>query len=179
MKFKFIFPTILGTVVENYNHALYGFSAGIIAHYFFPSEDSSVSLLKLYSIFIITACSNACGSILFGIFGDRYGRKFSLKISMFGIILPTILLGIMPGYEVLGGWAALFLAICRIFQGIFVAGESDGVRIFVFESLKKTRPNLCNSIAGMAEMTGVYLASRQLPAYRIPICLNMLGGSLF
>jgi MHS family proline/betaine transporter-like MFS transporter len=159
MNRKFIFPAIVGTVVEYYDYALYGFSADLIASHFFQSSDPSFELLKAYGIFIVGSCSKPLGSIVFGHLGDKYGRSFSLKISMAGITIPTVLVGLMPGYELFGGWAAIGLLICRFLQGIFVSGESDGVRIFMYESLGKQYRCLSNSLSGMACMFGIYIAS--------------------
>ncbi len=183
MKFKLLFPAILGTMVEYYDYALYGFFAEIIAQHFFPTQDPTVGLLQAYGIFIAGSCSKPLGSILFGYLGDRYGRSRALKISMFGIAIPTVCVGLMPSYATIGWWAALILLICRMLQGMFVSGESDAVRIFIYESLKKDRPCFSNSISGMSCMAGVYLASYaasisknpSLPEYawRLPF---ILGG---
>lgn len=188
MKFKSVFPAIFGTVVEYYDYALYGFTAEIIAHHFFPSNDPTVSLLKVYGVFIAGSCSKPLGSILFGYLGDKYGRSLALKVSMLGIAFPTMLVGLMPGYAVLGWWAALLLLLCRILQGMFVAGESDAVRIFIYETLSKAKPCFSNSISGMACMTGAYLAAQaahlsihpSLPdyAWRIPFLIGGLLGIL-
>lgn len=185
MKYKLLFPAILGTLVEYYDYALYGFFAEVIAKQFFPSQDPTIALLQAYGIFIAGSCSKPLGSILFGYLGDKYGRSLTLKISMFGIAIPTVCVGLMPNYALIGWWAALILLICRMLQGMFVSGESDGVRIFIYESLKKTRPCFANSISGMSVMAGVYMAScaasitknPELPDYmwRLPF---LLGGVL-
>lgn len=188
MKFKLLFPALLGTIVEYYDYALYGFFAEVIARQFFPSQDPTIGLLQAYGIFIAGSCSKPLGSILFGYLGDRYGRSMALKISMFGIAIPTVCVGLMPSYTIIGFYAALLLLICRMLQGMFVSGESDGVRIFIYESLKKDRPCFSNSISGMSCMAGVYLASYaasiaknpMLPdyAWRIPFILGGLFGLL-
>lgn len=185
MKLKLFLPAILGTIVEYYDYALYGFAASLLAHQFFPSSDPTVSLLKAYGVFIAGSCSKPLGSLIFGHLGDKYGRSIALKLSMFGIALPTAIVGLTPGYETLGWSAALILLICRMLQGMFVSGESDGVRIFIYESMPKTRPYLTNSISGMATMVGVYFASTAISfvsepnfppfAWRIPF---LMGGVL-
>lgn len=186
MKFKLLFPAILGTIVEYYDYALYGFFAEIIAQHFFPSQDPTVSLLQVYGLFIAGFCSKPLGSLIFGHLGDTYGRSVALKITMFGIAIPTVCVGLMPNYAAIGWWAALFLLICRMLQGMFVSGESDAVRIFIFESLGKKSPCFSNSISGMSCMTGAFLASYAatlsktpgLPEYiwRVPFLLGGVFG---
>ena len=186
MKLKLFIPAILGTIVEYYDYALYGFAASLIAQHFFPTTDPTIGLLKAYGVFIAGSCSKPLGSLIFGYLGDKYGRSIALKLSMFGIALPTAMVGLIPGYETWGWTSALILLICRMLQGMFVTGESDGVRIFIFESMPKTRPCLTNSISGMATMVGVYFASTATSfaanpsfpdyAWRIPFIVGGIMG---
>jgi MHS family proline/betaine transporter-like MFS transporter len=156
---KILFPVIFGTVVEYYDYALYGFFAHILATQFFSTADPTIALLQTFGIFLTGSLSKPLGAILFGYIGDRFGRERALKLSMLGIIVPTILIGGLPTYEHIGWVAPFFLLICRILQGIFATGESDGARIFIYESMGQKRPYLANSISGVACMFGIYLAS--------------------
>ena len=182
------FPAILGTIVEYYDYALYGFCASILAAQFFPTEDPTLALLKTFGIFLTGSLSKPIGAVIFGYIGDRFGRQISLKISMIGIIVPTTVIGILPTHEHIGWIAPFILLICRIFQGMFTSGESDGVRIFIYETVGQHRPCLANSISGIACMCGIYLASfafsvimrfEEYPnAWRIPFFIGGLMGLL-
>ncbi len=154
-----LFPVIFGTVVEYYDYALYGFFAHILATQFFSESDPTLALLKTFGIFLSGSLSKPLGAILFGYIGDRFGRERALKLSMLGIIVPTILMGSLPTYDRIGWLAPFFLLIFRILQGICTTGESDGARIFIYESMGQNRPYLTNSISGVACMFGIYLAS--------------------
>ena len=65
----------------------------------------------------------------------------------------------MPTYADIGWIAPCLLLLCRILQGILTAGESDGVRVFIFESFLKSKPCFANSISGVSMFIGIYLAS--------------------
>jgi MHS family proline/betaine transporter-like MFS transporter len=183
---KIFFPAIFGTIVEYYDYALYGFCASLLAAQFFPTEDPNLALLKTFGIFLTGSLSKPFGAIIFGHIGDRIGRQISLKISMIGIIIPTTLIGCLPTYENIGWIAPFLLLVCRIFQGIFTSGESDGVRIFIYETIGQHRPCLANSISGIACMLGIYLASFAFSiimrfeaypnAWRLPFLIGGLLG---
>ena len=185
MKFKNFFIALCGTVIEYYDYALYGFSAAIIAGHFFPQSDPTVALLQTFGVFATGSMAKPLGSLVFGRLGDRKGRKPTLSISMVGIAIPTTLIGLLPGYEQWGWISPFMLLLCRIFQGIFLAGEYDGVVIFVLEHIKKNRACFANSIIGVAAFSGIYLASvassivssQSMPdwVWRVPF---LIGGVL-
>ncbi len=185
--FRILFPTLLGTVVEYYDYALYGFCASLLAVQFFSDEDPTTALIKTFGIFVAGSFSKPLGAILFGHIGDRFGRSISLKISMIGMIVPTVLIGLLPTHAVIGWWAPFLLLLCRILQGMLTAGESDGARIFIYESMGQYRPCLTSSLSGIASMFGIYLASvasswsvamGTINAWRFPFLIGGLLGIL-
>src|SRR3546814_6056071 len=71
--------------------------------------------------------------IVFGHFGDRFGRK---KLLMFSLILmgvATILIGLLPTYAQIGIWAPIALIILRLVQGFAVGGEWGGAVLLAAE----------------------------------------------
>jgi MHS family proline/betaine transporter-like MFS transporter len=151
--------SVFGTVLEYFEYAIYGFLAPILALHFFPSDDPTTSLLKTFGVFALGSLAKPLGALIFGQLGDTKGRRISLRYSMIGISVPTFIVGIVPGYEVLGWKAAFILVLCRLFQGMFVAGESDGVRIYIFEHFGQKRPCFTNAFVVCSTYIGIALAS--------------------
>lgn len=180
---------LLGTLVEYYDYALYGFTAVLISQLYFPEADPTVSLLKTYVVFALGSIAKPIGSLIFGWVGDRMGRKIALQWSMLGIFIPTTLIGLLPTYQEWGISATIILIFCRLFQGIFLAGETDGARIFLYESFLKDRPTLVNCIVGITCYLGIFLASyavsfvpltAQTNAWRMLFLIGgVLGGIIF
>ena len=156
---KKILPALLGTVVEYYDYALYGLCAATLAQHFFPSEDMTVSLLKAYGVFAIGSLAKPLGAVFFGFLGDLKGRRFALQLSMIGIAVPTTVIAFLPDYHKWGWFAPAILILCRFFQGFFVAGEADGVALYVYEHVDKHRACFANSLCHLASGSGIYLAS--------------------
>lgn len=180
-KFKAFFFAVLGTIVEYYDYALYGFSAIYISNTFFPNHDPTTSLIQTFSVFALGSLVKPLGSLLFGWIGDIHGRKHALKWSMLGIVVPTLIIAFAPDYNTIGWYAPLILVICRLIQGFFVSGEYDGVRVFVFETIGRNRPYLANSLVGLSAYVGIFLASFLTALYsthnwRLPFLLGGIAG---
>jgi MFS transporter, MHS family, proline/betaine transporter len=79
---KVLLSGMVGNALEWYDFALYGYFAAIIGKQFFPSGDPYVSLLATYGAFAAGFLMRPFGAVLFGMIGDKYGRKVSLAIAI-------------------------------------------------------------------------------------------------
>ena len=66
---------VIGNVLEWYDFGVYGYLVPIISQLFFPSSDAVASLLSTFAVFGVGFLMRPVGSILFGIYGDRFGRR--------------------------------------------------------------------------------------------------------
>ncbi len=73
------------------------------------------------------------GAIIFGVMGDRVGRKatFLTTVSLMGG--ATFAIGLLPTYEQAGMLAPILLIFLRICQGTALGGEYGGAAIYVAE----------------------------------------------
>lgn len=181
-KTKNVIGAFLGTIVEYYDYSLYGFSAKILSNKFFPNQDLQTSLIYVFGIYAIAYLSKPIGAIFFSKMGDLYGRKTSLKITMIGIAVPTMVIGLLPEYRYLGCITIYILLLCRFLQGFFVAGEYDGAVIYVIEHLGDKHQHTASSITRATGVLGLILGivstnffnSSIFPewAWRIPFLLS-------
>jgi MHS family proline/betaine transporter-like MFS transporter len=185
-KLKAFIAALLGTIVEYYDYALYGYMAAILSQRFFPNADPAVSLLKHFSVFALGFMAKPLGSYIFGRMGDKYGRKYALRWNIVGMAIPTVLIGCIPSYAEWGWKAPALLMLCRIIQGTFNSAEADGVGIFIYETVPKARTCFANSLvwisasigmSGAAYMSGAVLRPH-LPewAWRVPFLLAGVLG---
>ena len=147
----------LGTIVEYYDYSLYGFSAGVLAEQFFPGEDKRANLMYVFAIYAFSYLAKPVGSVFFSRVGDLYGRKISLRITMFGIVIPTLMIGLLPSYNSIGIMSVQILIICRFFQGFFTAGEYDGAAIYVIEHLGKQNHYTASALTRSTGVAGLLL----------------------
>jgi MFS family permease len=73
------------------------------------------------------------GGVVFGHFGDKYGRKKLLQFSLLMVGAVTVLMGCLPTFAQVGYWAPVLLVTLRFLQGFAVGGEWGGAVLLVAE----------------------------------------------
>lgn len=127
------FAGFAGTVVEWFDFAVYGFMATIIATTFFPESTGAVALLQTFAIFAVAFALRPVGGAVFGMLGDRIGRKSVLILTVLLMSGSTAAIGLLPSYEQIGIWAAVLLTVARCVQGLSAGGEYAGAVTYVIE----------------------------------------------
>lgn len=180
----------IGNTLEWYDFAIYGYFATSIGHIFFPKEDPVAQVLAAFGIFALGYLMRPVGGIVIGYIGDRVSRQAALTVSIAAMALPTFLVGIMPGYDVIGIAAPILLTLCRMMQGLSVGGEYTTSLIFMIESGAKNRRGLngalgcCGAVLGilLGSATGAALGtvmsteSLETWGWRIPFILGLFIG---
>lgn len=122
-----------GTVVEWFDFAVYGFLAPILARTFFPEGDPVVALLQTFAVFAVAFALRPVGGAVFGMLGDRIGRKRVLALTVLLMSGATMAIGLLPSYQAVGVWAAVLLTLARSVQGLSAGGEYAGAVTYVIE----------------------------------------------
>ncbi|GAA4763726.1 MFS transporter [Citricoccus nitrophenolicus] len=130
---KVVGASFAGTVVEWFDFAIYGYMATHIAATFFSSTDPVVGLLETFAVFAVAFALRPLGGVFFGRLGDRFGRKRILILTVLLMSGSTAVIGLLPGHEVIGVWAAVLLALARCVQGFSAGGEYAGATIYAVE----------------------------------------------
>ncbi|MFJ5282131.1 MFS transporter [Streptomyces parvulus] len=123
-----------GNFIEFLDFAMYGLVATIIAKTFFAEGDPTVALLSTFMVYATSFAVRPLGGVVLGRLGDRWGRKRVLALTVSGMCVSTALIGILPGYRVLGAGATALLVFCRIAQGFFAGGEFGSATSYITES---------------------------------------------
>lgn len=156
---KYIIPAIMGNILEMYEYALYGYFGPIIATLFFSSPNQATRLIQTLCVFTAGYLMRPLGGIVFGYFGDRYGRKKTLAIAIMLMAIPTTGIGLLPTYAQIGFYGCVLLTVCRLLQGIAVGGEFAGSLIYVLEHCRVSRRGLYGGWIWFAGASGFLLGS--------------------
>jgi MHS family proline/betaine transporter-like MFS transporter len=158
-KHKIIAAALTGNLVEYYDFGIYAVFAGIIGSLFFPPVNEALELILAFAVFSLGFMMRPLGALFFGYVGDRFGRKKALVISMLGMSISTLCLGLLPGYQEIGLLAPLALLIIRMVQGFCIGGEGTGSAIFILEHLEKGRLGLLASLVMTSNLIGTLVAN--------------------
>lgn len=122
-----------GTTVEAYDFMVFTFLIAYMGPVFFPSDNPATSVLSSLAVLGTGFLARPIGGIFFGRVGDRLGRRFALIVTIGGMGLATILMGILPTFASVGILAPVLLVLTRLLQGFFAGGEQMGSATFVTE----------------------------------------------
>ncbi|BBX03533.1 MFS transporter [Mycolicibacterium moriokaense] len=132
---RIVIASMVGTTIEFYDFYIYATAAvSVFPHLFFPKGDSTTALLASLATFGLAFVARPVGSILFGHFGDRVGRKATLVASLLVMGIATFVIGLLPTYHQVGVIAPALLAIMRFSQGLALGGEWSGAALLATET---------------------------------------------
>ena len=131
---RVVVASMAGTVVEWYEFFLYATASTLVFHVLFPpSEDPLTPILAGFATYAVGFIARPVGGIVFGHFGDKYGRKKLLQVSIILVGVSTFLMGCLPTYAAIGVLAPILLVLLRVAQGFAVGGEWGGAVLLVAE----------------------------------------------
>lgn len=133
---RIILASTVGTTIEFYDFYAYATAAvAVFPHLFFPkNENPTVALLASFATFGLAFVARPLGSVLFGHFGDRAGRKVTLVASLLTMGIATFIIGLLPTYASIGIIAPAILALMRFCQGLGLGGEWSGAALLATEN---------------------------------------------
>ncbi|KEF39638.1 arabinose efflux permease family protein [Schinkia azotoformans MEV2011] len=162
-KSRVLFASVSGSVIEWYDFYLYGTATGLVfSSLFFPNTDPAIALLLAFATFGVGYAARPIGSIIFGHFGDKLGRKASLMLTLVGMGGSSFLIGCLPTYAQIGVAAPLLLVFLRLIQGIALGGEWGGAVLLATEYAPKGLRGLYGSIPQLGVPLGLVLGSFSL-----------------
>lgn len=160
--FQVLFASLIGTTIEFFDFYIYGTAAVLVfPRLFFPSINPASATLASLATFGVAFIARPIGSLIFGHFGDRIGRKTTLVLALLCMGISTFAIGALPGYGTIGLAAPVLLTLCRFGQGIGLGGEWGGAILLAVENAPPNK----RAIYGM------------FPQFGAPIGFLFSGGS--
>lgn len=134
---RIVVASMVGTSIEFFDFYIYATAAVLVfPKLFFPAGNDTTALLASFATFGLAFVARPIGSVLFGHFGDRIGRKATLVGSLLTMGAATFAIGLLPTYAAAGLWAPALLAIMRFTQGVGLGGEWSGAALLATETAK-------------------------------------------
>jgi MFS family permease len=155
---KVITASSVGTLIEWYDFYIFGSLSTIISQKFFPAENPTAALLSTLATFAAGFIVRPFGALVFGRLGDLIGRKYTFLLTLVLMGASTFLIGCIPGYATIGGWAPLLILLLRLVQGLALGGEYGGAATYVAEHAPASRRGFFTSWIQTTATLGLFLS---------------------
>lgn len=156
----------IGSTVEFYDFILYATASAVVFNrLFFTDLDPALATIASFGTLAVGYLARPIGGILFGHFGDKYGRKRMLIISLTVMGVASTLIGVLPTQPMVGAIAPLLLILLRVVQGLSMAGEWGGATIMAMEHADERRRGTASAIITAGAPMGSLLASGALALF--------------
>ncbi|WP_406885096.1 MFS transporter [Staphylococcus aureus] len=188
---KTVVATGIGNAMEWFDFGVYAYTTAYIgANFFSPVESADIRQMLTFAALAIAFLLRPIGGVVFGIIGDKYGRKVVLTSTIILMAFSTLTIGLLPSYDQIGLWAPILLLLARVLQGFSTGGEYAGAMTYVAESSPDKRRNSLGSGLEIGALSGYiaasimialltfFLTDEQMASFgwRIPFLLGLFLG---
>ena len=113
----------MGNLIEWYDVYAYSAFALYFSGSFFTDKNLEKQQLFVALVFALGFVARPAGSLAFGYFADRYGRRNSLMLSVLLMCFGSLMIAATPTVATIGVAAPVVLTLARILQGVSQGGE--------------------------------------------------------
>lgn len=164
----------VGTTIEWFDFYIYGTaSALVLGRLFFPDVSPAIGTLAAFATFAVGFVARPLGGVIFGHFGDKFGRKNAVIVTLALMGAGTVGVGLLPTYATIGIWAPILLVLLRVLQGIAMGGEWGGAVLIATEFAPQNKKVLYGAFAQQGSPVGNLLATMAF------LGLSVLSDSVF
>src|SRR5665213_971889 len=117
VKLGAVVAAVLGNAFEFFDFTVYGVFAVIIGREFFPVGSEFLQILLSLGTYGVGFLTRPLGSLVFGAYADRAGRKPAMMVTIWLMALGTGVLGLTPSYASIGMAAPVIIILARLVQG--------------------------------------------------------------
>lgn len=157
---RVVFATVVGTTVEWYDYFIYAAAAALVFGklFFEPAGEGMATILSFLTVGI-SFLFRPLGAFLAGHYGDKYGRRVVLMVTLVMMGVATTLVGLLPTYSAIGAAAPILLLLLRILQGVSAGGEWGGAVLMAVEHAPNGRRGVFGASPQVGVPLGLVLAS--------------------
>lgn len=130
--------TTLISMMAFFDYALVFYFKELIVQNFFGGRHLAwLSFIQTVGLFLGAYIANPVGGFLLGQYGDLYGRKAVMFLSLLGLTVFTLIIAFLPVYTDIGVVAPILFLMARFGQGLAFGGQIPSVLVLVTEQLPK------------------------------------------
>jgi MFS transporter, MHS family, alpha-ketoglutarate permease len=180
----------LGHALEWYDWGVYAIFVPFFATQFFDPHDDVSAVLSSLAVFAVGFVARPVGGFVVGALADRVGRTPMMMLTVGGMAVGSLLIGVSPTYTEIGVGASAILLLARVLQGLSTGGELPTAQTYLAELAPARRRGRWSSVIYIASVGGntvgvllgvvltLALTATQMSAFgwRIPFLLGAVLG---
>ncbi|MEV4730200.1 MFS transporter [Saccharopolyspora sp. NPDC049426] len=125
---------VIGSALEWFDFYLYASMAALVfGKLFFPASNPTTATLASMATFAVGFLARPFGGIVFGLIGDKFGRKTVLSATFLLMGISSGLIGLLPTYSSVGLVAPILLVLLRLLQGLGAGAELGSATAVAYE----------------------------------------------
>jgi len=151
---------IVGRTSEFFDFFVYAIASVIVfPKLVFPFADPLTGTLWSFAVFALAFAARPVGTLIFTTIDRAYGRGAKLTVALFLLGGSTAAIAFLPGYESIGIYSALLLALFRMGQGVALGGSWDGLASLLALNAPERRRGWYAMIPQLGAPLGLIVAS--------------------
>ncbi|MCE0539547.1 MFS transporter [Kineosporia rhizophila] len=165
----------LGNLVEWYDVYVYTVFASYFEDKFFAGDEPNAGIYTM-AIFAVTFLMRPIGSLFFGRYADRHGRRPALVFSVSLMAAASLVIAVTPGREQIGAAAVVVLVLCRLLQGFATGGEYGTSATYMSEAATRERRGFFSSFQYLTLVGGHLLAQSVLLVLQVVLSEEQIAS---
>ncbi|ALE73136.1 major facilitator transporter [Pseudonocardia sp. EC080610-09] len=149
----------IGNAVEWYDWTIYATFSIYFATQIFPPDNAALALISTLATYALVFFFRPLGGLLLGRFADLRGRRTAMLVTILLMAGGSVVIGLLPTYEMVGWLAPVLLLLARIAQGMSLGGEVSNASAYLAEIAPADRRGRYSSFFYISTGTAVLIAS--------------------
>lgn len=150
----------VGSALEYYDFYIYGLASALIfGPLFFAPLGDTGALIASFATYGVGFAARPFGGLVFGLIGDRYGRKQVLLLTIALMGGASFAIGLLPTYSQAGMVGAVLLVLMRILQGLGAGAEQAGATTLISEVAPRKRRGFFAALPFVGIQVGTLLGA--------------------
>ena len=123
----------IGNAVEWFDWTIYATFAVYFSSQFFDKSSPTLALIGTTSTYALAFFFRPLGGVLLGRLADLRGRKWAMLVTILLMAGGSLVIAILPTYQMIGWFAPVLLLLARIAQGLSLGGEVSNASAYLAE----------------------------------------------
>ncbi|BCW75488.1 MFS transporter [Arthrobacter sp. NicSoilB11] len=159
----------IGHFVEWYDWYIYGLLAAVFSSQIFPGDSPFASLVAALLTYAVGFVVRPLSGVIISPLADRFGRRRILTLSISGMAVGALIIGLTPSFATIGYAAPILFLVARVLQGISAGSEAQSAIAFMVEHAPANRRGLfgsfSNTASGLATLAATGAAAMVTSAF--------------